>query len=78
MAVTTSAGYSIIDYSDDTNLTEVDTGGNSDKAERGVAYNATGSKVFFSGGSSTLYRYDGSEWHFTTKLQAGLWEVVSI
>ena len=58
LAVTTSAGYSIIDYSDDTNLTEVDTGGNSDKAERGVAYNATGSKVFFSGGSSTLYRYD--------------------
>ena len=58
LAVTTNQGYSIIDYSDDTNLTEVDTGGNSSKAERGVAYNATGSKVFFSGGNSTLTRYD--------------------
>lgn len=58
LAVTTDQGYSIIDYSDDTNITEIDTGGNSDKASRGVAYKADGTKVFFSGGSSTLYRYD--------------------
>lgn len=59
LAVTTSVGYSIIDYSDDTSLTEIDTGGSASKNLYGVAYNASGSNLFTTGSSVGYhYKYD--------------------